>query len=79
MFVVHLQAGMKAFREKILADTLEGKLISGFFYCLLKTVLCYLIFILFSLLKLLWPPCTSTKALDMWRYYVASVSSLALR
>ena len=25
MFVVHLQAGMKAFREKILADTLEGK------------------------------------------------------
>lgn len=30
MFVVHLQAGMKAFREKILADTLEGKL-SGFF------------------------------------------------
>ena len=24
MFVVHLQVGMKAFREKILADTLEG-------------------------------------------------------
>lgn len=78
MFVVHLQAGMKAFREKILADTLEGKL-SGFFYCLLKTVLCHVIFILISLLQLLWLPCTSTKALDMWRYFVASVSSLALR
>ena len=78
MFVVHLQAGMKAFREKILADTLEGKL-SGFFYCLLKTVLCYLISTLFSLLKLLWLLCTSTKALDMWKCFVASVSSLALR
>lgn len=33
MFAVHLQVGMKAFREKILADTLEGKL-SGFFNCL---------------------------------------------
>ena len=78
MFVVHLQAGMKAFREKILADTLEGKL-SGFFYCLLKKVLCYLIFVLFSLLKLLWLLCTSTKASDMWKCFVASVSSLALR
>lgn len=37
MFVVHLQVGMKAFREKILADTLEGT-VKCFFYCLLKTV-----------------------------------------
>ena len=78
MFVVHLQAGMKAFREKILADTLEGK-VKCFFYYLLKTILCNLMLILFSLSKHLWLLCTSIKALDMWRYFVASVSSLASR
>ena len=32
MFVVHLQVGMKAFREKILADTLEGTVKCFFFF-----------------------------------------------